>query len=97
MTFSLRLLLPALVLTVSVPLVSAAAVPDNLKPRLVVCTDIGSPEVEPDDMESAVRLLAYRYFEISATSLGLGMAPTTRPASVRGRSTSSETVTPSTM
>ncbi|MCI5664720.1 MAG: DUF1593 domain-containing protein [Mediterranea sp.] len=32
---------------------------DELKPRLVVCTDIAPGDVEPDDMESAVRLLAY--------------------------------------
>ena len=29
-----------------------------LKPRIVVLTDIGPAEVEPDDNESAVRLLA---------------------------------------
>ena len=78
MTFSLRLLLPALVLTATVPLASAAAVPDNLKPRLVVCTDIGSPEVEPDDMESAVRLLAYAdRFEIEGilTTVGWNCDP----------------------
>ena len=32
---------------------------DNLKPRLVVCTDIAPADVEPDDMESMVRLMAY--------------------------------------
>ncbi|MBQ1701339.1 MAG: hypothetical protein II023_05685, partial [Prevotella sp.] len=31
----------------------------QLKPRLVVCTDIAPADVEPDDMESMVRLLAY--------------------------------------
>ena len=30
-----------------------------LKPRLVVMTDIGDCDVEPDDMESAIRLMAY--------------------------------------
>ena len=30
----------------------------ELKPRLVVMTDIGPAEVEPDDNESAVRLLS---------------------------------------
>ena len=30
-----------------------------LKPRLVVCTDIAPADVEPDDMESMVRLMAY--------------------------------------
>lgn len=32
---------------------------DCLKPRIVVMTDIGPADVEPDDNESAVRLLAY--------------------------------------
>lgn len=31
----------------------------QLKPRLVVMTDIGDSKVEPDDMESAIRLLHY--------------------------------------
>ena len=31
----------------------------ELKPRLVVCTDIAPADVEPDDMESMVRLMAY--------------------------------------
>ena len=31
----------------------------SLKPRLVVMTDIGDCDVEPDDMESAIRLMAY--------------------------------------
>ena len=40
---------------------------DNLKPRLVVCTDIAPTDVEPDDMESMVRLMAYAdCFEIEA-------------------------------
>ena len=30
-----------------------------LKPRLVVFTDIAPADVEPDDMESMVRLMAY--------------------------------------
>lgn len=32
---------------------------NDLKPRLVVCTDIAPGDIEPDDMESAVRLLCY--------------------------------------
>ena len=41
----------------------------ELKPRLVVCTDIGAPDVEPDDMESAIRLMAYAdLFEIEGKS-----------------------------
>ena len=35
------------------------AAENDLKPRLVVCTDIAPADVEPDDMESMVRLMAY--------------------------------------
>lgn len=51
---------------------------DNLKPRLVVMTDIGPSEIEPDDNESAVRLLSYAdRFEIEAiiTSTGWNCDP----------------------
>ena len=51
---------------------------DNLKPRLVVCTDIAPADVEPDDMESMVRLMAYAdCFEIEAliTSVGWNCDP----------------------
>ncbi len=50
----------------------------NLKPRLVVCTDIAPADVEPDDMESMVRLMAYAdRFEIEAliTSVGWNCDP----------------------
>ena len=50
----------------------------ELKPRLVVCTDIGAPDVEPDDMESAVRLMAYAdQFEIEGifTTVGWNCDP----------------------
>lgn len=50
----------------------------NLKPRLVVCTDIAPADVEPDDMESMVRLMAYAdCFEIEAliTSVGWNCDP----------------------
>lgn len=49
-----------------------------LKPRLVVCTDIAPADVEPDDMESMVRLMAYAdMFEIEAviTSVGWNCDP----------------------
>ena len=49
-----------------------------LKPRLVVCTDIAPADVEPDDMESMVRLMAYAdLFEIEAiiTSVGWNCDP----------------------
>lgn len=49
-----------------------------LKPRLVVCTDIAPGDIEPDDMESAVRLLCYAdRFEIEAiiTSTGWNCDP----------------------
>ena len=50
----------------------------QLKPRLVVCTDIAPADVEPDDMESMVRLMAYAdLFEIEAliTSVGWNCDP----------------------
>lgn len=50
----------------------------ELKPRLVVLTDIGPADVEPDDNESAVRLLSYAdRFEIEAicTSIGWNCDP----------------------
>ena len=50
----------------------------GLKPRLVVCTDIAPADIEPDDNESMVRLLAYAdLFEIEAliTSVGWNCDP----------------------
>lgn len=50
----------------------------ELKPRLVVMTDIGPADVEPDDNESAVRLLAYAdRFEIEGiiTTIGWNCDP----------------------
>lgn len=45
----------------------------ELKPRLVVMTDIGPANVEPDDNESAVRLLSYAdRFEIEAICTTIG-------------------------
>lgn len=50
-----------------------AKVNKTLKPRLVVMTDIGDCDVEPDDMESAVRLMAYAdMFEIEAIMTTVG-------------------------
>ena len=49
-----------------------------LKPQLVVCTDIAPGNVEPDDMESMVHLMAYAdMFEIEAliTSVGWNCDP----------------------
>ncbi len=54
------------------------AAENDLKPRLVVCTDIAPADVEPDDMESMVRLMAYSdMFEIEAliTSVGWNCDP----------------------
>ena len=51
---------------------------NDFKPRLVVCTDIAPADVEPDDMESMVRLMAYAdCFEIEAliTSVGWNCDP----------------------
>ena len=48
------------------------------KPRLVVMTDIGPADVEPEDNESAVRLLSYAdRFEIEAicTTIGWNFDP----------------------
>ena len=59
------------------PIVGYAA-KNDLKPRLVVCTDIAPADVEPDDMESMVRLMAYAdCFEIEAliTSVGWNCDP----------------------
>ena len=50
----------------------------GLKPRIVVMTDIGPAEVEPDDNESAVRLMAYAdRFEIEGiiTTIGWNCDP----------------------
>lgn len=45
----------------------------ELKPRIVVLTDIAPTDVEPDDMESTVRLLAHSdLFEIEAIITGSG-------------------------
>ena len=64
--------------------VATACAPRNhaddapLKPRIVVLTDIGPAEVEPDDNESAVRLLSYAdRFEIEAliTTIGWNCDP----------------------
>ena len=55
-----------------------APVDTPLKPRIVVLTDIGPAEVEPDDNESAVRLLSYAdRFEIEAivTTIGWNCDP----------------------
>ena len=54
------------------------AAENDLKPRLVVCTDIAPADVEPDDMESMGRLMAYAdMFEIEAliTSVGWNCDP----------------------
>ena len=54
------------------------AAENDLKPRLVVCTDIAPADVEPDDMESMVRLMAYAdMVEIEAliTSVGWNCDP----------------------
>ena len=58
--------------------VTGVAQEASLKPRLVVCTDIAPADVEPDDMESMVRLMAYAdQFEIEAliTSVGWNCDP----------------------
>ena len=50
----------------------------EMKPRLVVCTDIAPADIEPDDMESMVHLMTYAdMFEIEAliTSVGWNCDP----------------------
>ena len=69
--------LSLLLLMLAIPLLGIAK-QENLKPRLVVCTDIAPADVEPDDMESMVRLMAYAdMFEIEAliTSVGWNCDP----------------------
>ena len=59
-------------------MMTSSAEAKALKPRLVVCTDIAPADVEPDDMESMVRLMAYAdLFEIEAliTSVGWNCDP----------------------
>ena len=59
-------------------IVSTAKADNEWKPRLVVCTDIAPADVEPDDMESMVRLMAYAdLFEIEAiiTTVGWNCDP----------------------
>ncbi len=66
-------------ITIFLALVSVSGWAQNdLKPRLVVCTDIAPADVEPDDMESMVRLMAYAdCFEIEAiiTTVGWNCDP----------------------
>ncbi len=69
-----------LILTVAAGLLTCCGAPvgTDLKPRIVVLTDIGPAEVEPDDNESAVRLLAYAdRFEIEGiiTTIGWNCDP----------------------
>ena len=67
----------ALCLLLAMPIMAWAS-EETLKPRLVVCTDIAPADVEPDDMESMVRLMAYAdLFEIEAliTSVGWNCDP----------------------
>lgn len=55
-----------------VPVVSKDK-PKTLKPRLVVMTDIAPADIEPDDMQSAIRLMAYAdQFEIEAIMTTVG-------------------------
>ena len=66
-----------LLLLLALPMMTWAA-KEELKPRLVVCTDIAPADVEPDDMESMVRLMSYAdLFEIEAliTSVGWNCDP----------------------
>jgi hypothetical protein len=66
-----------ILLLLALPMLALAS-EDCLKPRLVVCTDIAPADVEPDDMESMVRLMSYAdLFEVEAliTSVGWNCDP----------------------
>ncbi len=68
-----RILTIILFLTLLPISITAKSAKSWLKPRLVVMTDIGPADVEPDDMESAVRLLSYAdRFEIEAICTTIG-------------------------
>ena len=65
-----NIMLPLLFLGVTTAINAQDA---ELKPRLVVCTDIAPADVEPDDMESMVRLMAYAdMFEMEALIASVG-------------------------
>ena len=60
-------ILVSLICMLAVSTVGLAKGENGQKPRLVVCTDIAPADVEPDDMESMVRLMAYAdCFEVEA-------------------------------
>jgi len=74
----MRNLLPVLATGIAVACNPTHEVEQQLKPRIIVMTDIGPAEVEPDDNESAVRLLAYAdCFEIEGiiTTVGWNCDP----------------------
>ena len=75
----MRILTWMIAALMAMPMEAKASAKDVvLKPRLVVCTDIAPADVEPDDMESMVRLMAYAdMFEIEAliTSVGWNCDP----------------------
>ena len=71
-------ILVSLICMLAVSTAGLAKGENGLKPRLVVCTDIAPADVEPDDMESMVRLMAYAdCFEVEAliTSVGWNCDP----------------------
>ena len=73
-----RVLFAAIILAAAIGCTKVHKEDEALKPRIVVLTDIGPAEVEPDDNESAVRLLAYAdRFEIEAliTTIGWNCDP----------------------
>ena len=66
------------IMVMAVKVDKAVAKKADWKPRLVVCTDIAPADVEPDDMESMVRLMTYAdLFEIEAliTTVGWNCDP----------------------
>ena len=71
-------ILVSLICMLAVSTAGLAKGENGQKPRLVVCTDIAPADVEPDDIESMVRLMAYAdCFEVEAliTSVGWNCDP----------------------
>jgi hypothetical protein len=61
---------------------TGGAASNNLKPRVVVLTDIGPDSTEPDDSESLIRLFAHAdLFEIEAVIAGSGYNSGNYPSS----------------
>jgi hypothetical protein len=68
---SIKLFVPAIAAALST--LPALSLADSLKPRIVVLTDIVGNDIEPDDMESTIRLFAHAdLFEIEGLVITTG-------------------------